>query len=318
MPSSPAIPPLEPRRAAVLDPLTVASIENMAVRARYVVEGTLTGLHKSPHMGSSVEFVEHKEYSPGDELKHIDWKVLGRSDKLYVKQFEDETNMRAYILVDTSASMAYASGGVTKLQYAVSAAAALAYLMLQQTDSVGLALFGEQVRHYIPSLAKSAHLPVILDALGAAKAEGQADLARVLDELSDRIKRRGLVIIFSDLLDDPEPILRALKLFRHRRHEVILFQVLDPWEIDFPFEKTTLFVSMEDDRRVVSDPKAIAKHYRRELRALLETYRVECLANQIDYWLFNTGEPLNRVLTRYLATREQVTCSAYRLPTPSS
>ncbi len=312
------MPSLEPRRAAVLDPLTVASIENMAVRARYVVEGTLTGLHKSPHMGSSVEFVEHKEYSPGDELKHIDWKVLGRSDKLYVKQFEDETNMRAYILVDTSASMGYASEGVTKLQYAVSAAAALAYLMLQQTDSVGLALFREQARPYIPPLAKSAHLPVILDALDAAKPEGRADLARVLDELSDRIKRRGLVIIFSDLLDDPAPILRALKLFRHRRHEIILFQVLDPWEIDFPFEKTTLFVSMEDDRRVVSDPKAIAKHYRLELRQLLETYRVECLANQIDYLLFNTGEPLNRVLTQYLATREQVTCSAYRLPTPSS
>ena len=303
---------------SLLDPLTVARLSNMALRARYVVEGVLTGLHKSAHMGSSVEFVEHKEYSPGDEIKHIDWKVLGRSDKLYVKQFEDETNLRAYLMVDASASMAYASGGVSKLQYATYAAAALAYLMFQQTDAVGLALFGESIRHYIPALSKLSHLPVVMQALEQAEPQGRADIAQALDELSERVKRRGLVILFSDLLDDPAPALKALKLFRHRRHEMIVFHVLDPDEIEFPFDKTTLFKSMEDDRRVLAHPRSIARHYRAELRKLLQTYRQECLASQIDYWLLNTAEPLDRALTQYLATREQLTCSAYRLPTRPS
>ena len=306
------------RQRDLLDPLALARMANMTLRARHVVEGVLTGLHKSAHMGSSVEFVEHKEYSPGDEIKHIDWKVLGRSDKLYVKQYEDETNLRAYLLVDASASMGYASAGVTKLQYATYAAAALAYLLFQQTDAAGLALFGESVRDYVPALSKISHLPVVLGALERAKPEGQAHIPHVVDELSERIKRRGLVILFSDLLDDPEPVLAALKLFRHRRHELIVFHVLDPAEIEFPFEKTTLFRSMEDDRRVLSHPRSIAKHYRAELRRLMETYREQCLASRIDYWLLNTSAPLDRALTQYLATREQVTCSAYRLPTPSS
>ncbi len=305
-------------RPGLLDPETLASIGNMTLRARLVVEGALTGLHKSPHMGSSVEFVEHKEYSPGDELKHIDWKVLGRSDKLYVKQFEDETNLRAYLAIDASASMGYASGRVTKLQYASYAAAALAYLMLRQTDAVGLALLADGLRSYTPPEARSSHLPVLMDALERARPGGRADLPRALDELAERIKRRGLVLVFSDLLDEPEPIIRALKLLRRRRREIILFHVLDPWEIEFPFDRTTVFASMEDERRVLVNPRRIRSHYRRELRRLTETYRSACLANHMDYWLFDTSEPLHRVLARYLATREQVTCSAYRLPTPSS
>jgi len=318
MPKSDFSTTAEGSASTLLDPVTVARLANMTIRARTVVEGVLTGLHKSAHMGSSVEFVEHKEYSPGDEIKHIDWKVLGRSDKLYVKQFEDETNLRAYLLIDTSASMGYTSGGPTKLQYATYAAASLAYLMFQQTDAVGLAFMREHVHEYIPAIAKVSHLPVIMNALEDAEPKGKADLAQALDELADRVKRRGLIILFSDLLDDPQPILTALKLFRHRRHEVVVFHVLDRDEIDFPFEVTTLFESMEDDRRVLAHPRSIAKHYRAELRKLLETYREECLGNQIDYWLLDTSEPLDKALTQYLATREQLTCSAYRLPTPSS
>jgi len=289
-----------------LDPVVLARISNLTLRARYVVEGVLTGLHRSPHRGSSVEFVEHKEYSPGDELKHVDWKVLGRSDKYYVKQFEDETNLKAHLLLDTSGSMGYASGEVSKLEYARTLAASLAYLMLNQRDGVGLVTFSNSALRYIPPRSKSSHLQALIEVLNKARTEGETSLSTVLSELAEKMKRRGLLIVISDLFDSPGAVLGSLKQFRHRKHEVIVFHVLDPAEVEFPFDGLTLFQSMEDSRRVVSDPSRIRESYRDEVQDFIRTYRRECLSHQIDYNLVSTAQPLDQVLAEYLAAREKL------------
>lgn len=302
----------------ILDPVVLARISNLLLRARYVVEGVLTGLHRSPHHGSSVEFVEHKEYSPGDELKHIDWKVLGRSDKYYVKQFEDETNLKCHMLLDTSGSMGYASGEVTKLEYARTLAAALAYLMLSQQDAVGILTFADRTVHYVPPRSKSSHLPVLIELLEQAKPEGRTSLAEAINELAEKMKRRSLVIVISDLFDSPERVLGALKQFRHRKHEVIVFHLLDPAEVEFPFQGLTLFRSMEDARSVLSDPAHIRSKYRAEIQGFIRTIRQECLSHRIDYCLIHTAQPLDQALARYLAAREELTWEAYPSSTLSS
>jgi len=295
-------------RHAVMDPLVIARISNLTMRARFVVEGVLSGLHKSPHQGSSVEFVEHKEYTPGDELKNVDWKVYGRSDKFYVKEFEEETNLRCHILLDASASMGYRSTGVSKLEYATTLAASLTYLMLRQMDAVGLIMFGGERKEptYIPARARSTHLQVIISALEHAKAAGDSRLSATLREFAEKVRRRGLLIVISDLFDDTEAVIHMLKLFRHRKHDVILFHVLDPWELEFPFTDLTLFRSMEDEREVLTEPRAVREAYLRELNGFTERYRIECLSHEIDYHLFSTATPLDEVLPRYLARRERI------------
>ncbi|MEW6357622.1 MAG: DUF58 domain-containing protein [Planctomycetota bacterium] len=289
-----------------LDPVVLARISNLTLRARYVVEGVLSGLHRSPHRGSSVEFVEHKEYSPGDELKHVDWKVLGRSDKYYVKQFEDETNLKAHLLLDASGSMGYTSGPVTKLEYGRTLAASLAYLMLNQRDGVGLVTFSTRALRYIPPRSKSSHLQALVEALDAVRPEGETSLSAVLSDLAEKMKRRGLLIVISDLFDSPEAVLGALRQFRHRRHEVIVFHVLDPAEVEFPFHGLTLFRSMEDSRRVAADPDRIRESYRDEVRKFIQMIRQECLSHQIDYNLVSTAQPLDQALAEYLAAREKL------------
>ncbi len=290
------------------DPATLSKISDLSLRARYVVEGTLAGIHKSPHKGSSIEFLEHKEYSPGDEIKHIDWKVLGRSDKYYLKQFEDETNLRAYLLLDTSGSMGYGSGAMTKLEYATTLAACLCYLLLTQSDAVGLLLFGEGVPAsggYIPPRAKSNHLQVLLGALHGLKAQGKSRLAHVLGDFAERAPRRSLIVLLSDLFDDVKEVSSRLKQLRQRNNEVVLFQILDSYELEFPFGELTLFQSMEDTTQVLAEPRAIRGAYQAELARFLEEIRQGCLENQIDYWLVNTSTPIDRALLGYLATRER-------------
>ena len=295
----------------ILDPIVLARISNLTLRARCVVEGVLSGLHRSPHRGASVEFVEHKEYSPGDELKHVDWKVLGRSDKYYVKQFEDETNLKCHMLLDTSGSMGYASGEVSKLEYAKILAASLAYLMLHQRDAVGILTFSDRAIRHVPPRSKSSHLQAVIELLEEAKPEGQTSLSAVLTELAEKMKRRSLLIVISDLFDSPERVLASLKHFRHRKHEVIVFHILDPAEIEFPFDGLTLFRSMEDSRRVLSDPRQIRKSYQAEIKEFIQTFRQECLSDQIDYNLTSTAQPLDQALAQYLAAREKAPWEAY-------
>lgn len=286
------------------DPVTLSKITNMELRARLVVDGVLSGIHKSPYKGSSVEFLEHKEYSPGNEIKHIDWKALARTDKYYVKEFEEETNLKCYIFLDTSGSMGYKSTGVSKFEYATTLAASLAYLLLNQSDFVGLISFSDRVQQYIPPRSRLAHLHVLLNALTEMKTAGKSNTSGILNEFVEKIGRRSLIIIISDFFDDTDKIIHQLKYFQVKKNEIILFQILDPYELTFPFETITFFESMEDDRRILADPKAIKNRYLSEINRFTEQFKQICLENQIDYWLINSSMPLDQALIKFLARRE--------------
>jgi uncharacterized protein (DUF58 family) len=287
-----------------LDPKTLTKIQGLDLKARLIVEGFISGLHRSPYHGFSVEFAEHREYAPGDDLKHLDWKVLGKTDRLYVKQYEEETNLRAYLLLDTSESMKYASpGNIPKLEYACYIAAALAYLLIRQQDSVGLVLFDNAIKKFVPSSASPAHLRLLLHELGQVTPEARTDTSMLFHDLAERIKRKGLVIILSDLFDDPEKLLFGLQHFRHKRHEVIVFHILDDNEVQFPFNSMTLFEGYEGWEELLCDPRALRKGYLEEYRNFADKMKRGCRNNKIDFVQVNTKNPLDVVLSAYLANR---------------
>ena len=287
-----------------LDPLTLASLEGLDLPARMVVEGYVAGMHPSPYHGFSVEFAEHREYVPGDDIRHVDWKVWSKTDKLYLKQYEQETNLLTYLLLDTSESMGYASGGnVTKLQYAQYIAASLSYLILQQQDSVGLVVYDDAVRRYLKPAGQPSQLKEILHLLDVTPAREKSDLGLVYNDLAERFKKRGVVVILSDLFDDPARIVTGLKHFRHRRHEVIVFHVLDPAELDFPFWDTTLFKGLEGMADILTDPHALKRAYQTELRSFLQELEKGCRMVDIDYVPLRTDQSLEVALSSYLASR---------------
>lgn len=287
-----------------LDPRTLASVEGLDLQARLLVEGYVAGMHPSPYHGFSVEFAEHREYVPGDDVRHVDWKVWSKTDKLYLKQYEEETNLLLYLLLDTSESMSYrADDRVSKFKYAQLVVAALAYMVLQQQDSVGLALFDDAVRRYLKPAGQPSHLKEVIHLLDVTPARDKSDLGAVLHDLSERFKRRGIVAIFSDLLDDPTKVLAGLKHFRHRRHEVVVFHVLDPDEVDFPFRDPTLFQGMEGVPDVAADPVAIGAAYRKEVADYLDALKKGCRMIDIDYVPLRTDQPLDVALSAYLAAR---------------
>lgn len=284
----------------LLDPVALSRLSNLELRARAVVEGALSGLHRSPHHGSSVEFAEHKEYAPGDEIKHIDWKAYGKFDKYYVKRFEEETELRAYLLLDCSASMAYAGAGVSKLDYARMLAASLAYLLLRQQDQVGMIAFGERLRGYLPPRARSGHLRDLLTALDGVEAAGRTDLPRALAYLSEVVQRRSLIVLFSDLLGTDEQVRHLLRGLRARQHDVVVFHLLDKDELTLPFEGTTVFESMEDERKLLADPGAVRKAYLKELHRFVDEYRVGLAEGDVEYHLVDTGRAPADVLIEFL------------------
>jgi uncharacterized protein (DUF58 family) len=269
-----------------------------------VVEGYVAGMHPSPYHGFSVEFAEHREYVPGDDIRHVDWKVWSKTDKLYLKQYEEETNLLAYMLLDTSESMAYASGeNVTKLQYAQFIVAALSYMILQQQDSVGLVVFDDAVRRYLKPAGHAAQLRELLKMLAVTPAREKSDIGIVFNDLAERFKKRGVVAVFSDLFDDPARIVTGLKHFRHRRHEVIVFHILDPAELEFPFRETTLFKGLETMPEILTDPHALKRAYQSELGAFLKELEKACRMADIDYVPLRTDQHLDTALSSYLASR---------------
>jgi uncharacterized protein (DUF58 family) len=293
------------RRQSYFDPLVLAKISTMTLRARHVVEGLLSGLHQSPYRGYSVEFAEHREYAPGDEIRRIDWKAFGKFDRYFVKEYEEEINLRAYLLLDASASMDYGSEGIRKFDYGCYLAVSLAYLMLRQGDDVGLITFGAQVQRYIPPRSGLKHMQALTNLLEATQPQGETRLDQVLREIAGKIKKRGMIIVMSDLFDAPEKVLRALQYFRHRRNEVIVFHLLDKNELEFPFDRLTMFEDIEDAAsRMLADPRTIREAYLQQLQAFIEDYRQACRRERIDYNLFPTTAPLDVVLTRYLARRQ--------------
>jgi len=290
-----------------LQPEVVAKLSNMELVARLVVEGFITGLHKSPYHGFSVEFAEHRQYMPGDEIKHIDWKVYGRTDRYYIKQFEEETNLKSYIILDASRSMAYSSNGkMTKLEYASYIAAALAYLMVQQRDAVGLSVFDEKIRTYMPPHASKSYLKEILRHLELLEGSSKTGTAQSLHEIAERIKRRGLVIILSDLFDKPNEVTAAFKHFRHKKNEVIVMQVLDPLERSFAFGSDAVFKDMETAEELTTQPYHIQKAYQQEMRKFIESYKKECREHNIDYVLLDTATPFDVGLFEYLGKRQKM------------
>ena len=291
-----------------LDPAVVARLGHLDVRARAVVEGFISGMHRSPFHGFSVEFAEHRPYLPGDPLKNIDWKVWGRSDRYLVKQYTEETNLRCHLLIDLSGSMAFRSSraAMSKIEYAQSISAALAYLMIHQQDAVGALLFADHPVAYVPPRAVRSHLDVLLKTFGAHAPAGKTRLGPALHELAERIKRRGLVILCSDLMDKPEEVLSGLQHFRHRGHEVVVLHILDPDEIEFPYTDTATFVDMESGERLTTEPWEIARRYREKLEAWTDFYRRNCRERLIDYVQIDTRTPFDRALLAYLEKRARL------------
>jgi uncharacterized protein (DUF58 family) len=286
-----------------LDPKVLNKITRLDLKARHIVEGFMGGMHKSPYHGFSVEFAEHREYAPGDDLKHLDWKVFGRSDRLFIKEYELETNLRSHILLDTSESMDYGGKETTKLELASHIAASMAYLILRQQDSVGMVCFDKEVKSFIPTSSSMGHLRPILGTLAQSEGKNKTDLGAVLNALAERIQRRGLIILISDLFDKPETILKSLQHFSHKRHDVIVFHVLDEYELTFPFERMTLFEGLEDYPKQLVDPRSLRKAYLAEVNQFCEEMRKGCVRQMIDYVRISTDQDLDVELTKYLAGR---------------
>jgi len=293
-----------PRR--LLDPVFVSKLARTDLRARLVVEGFLTGLHRSPYHGFSVEFAEHRQYMPGDPLRHLDWKVLAKSDRKYLKQYQEETNLRALLLVDTSASMGYGSHPVTKLDYARQLAAALAYLMIGQHDAVGLFAFSSGGGELIPPRASTVQLRQILLALERLGPGGTTDFTSSLHRVAEHATRRGLVILLSDLLDDVGRIESAIRHFRHRKHEVLVFHVLDPQETRFDFEREATYIDLETADRVTTRSQDLREDYRARVREWTGRLRAICIARQADYVSVSTDTPYDRALLGYLEKRARL------------
>lgn len=286
------------------DPKVLAGIANLYLRARWVVEGMMSGIHRSRAKGFSVEFEEHREYSPGDEIRRIDWKALGKFDRYFIKEYEDETNLRAYLLLDASASMSYGSDGITKFDYACTLTASLAYLILRQQDAAGVVTFSNRIENFIPPRAKRDYLTQILHALENRGPGGETDVGRILDDIAGQIKRRGLIVLVSDLLDEPAAILKGLRQFRFKGNDVIVFHLLDPAELNLPFDGNILFEDLEAaSLQVVTDPRAIRSTYQQVVQEFINDMRKQCHDNAIDYQLISTATPLDQALASYLSWR---------------
>jgi len=291
-------------RKNYFDPKVLAGISNLALRARWVVEGLMSGVHKSRAKGFSVEFEEHREYSPGDEIRRIDWKALGKFDRYFIKEYEDETNLRAYLLVDASASMNYASDGITKFDYACTLTASLAYLILKQQDAAGVVTFSNRVEAFIPPRAKRDYLTQILYALENRGPGGKTNVGKILEDIAGQIKRRGLIILVSDLLDEPAQIVKGLRQFRFKGNDVIVFHLMDPAELNLPFDGNILFEDLEAaNLRVITDPRTIRTTYQQVINEFIAEMRKQCHDNAIDYQLISTATPLDQALASYLSWR---------------
>jgi uncharacterized protein (DUF58 family) len=286
-----------------LDPKVLNKISRLDLKARLIVEGYISGLHKSPYHGFSIEFAQHREYVPGDDIRHIDWKVYGRSDRYYIKQYEEETNLICNIILDCSESMSYASGPVSKFEYGSYIACSLAYLILNQRDSVGLSLFDDSVVEYLGASNNPNTIKQMVHLLEKTSVKRKTNMERVFHDIAERFKRRGLVIVISDCFEDPQNLLNGIRHFRHRRHDVILFHLLDHYELTFPFQKMTLFEGLEGFPEVLTNPQALRNAYISHLNTFVHTLRKGCLRDKIDYVQLDTDQTLDVALSTYLATR---------------
>ena len=288
-----------------LDPAALAKIGNLELIAKFVVEGFISGLHKSPYHGFSVEFAQYRQYMPGDDIKHLDWKAYGRTNRYYIKQFEEETNLNCYLLLDTSESMNYGSGDLTKLQYASYLIASIAYFMAKQRDAVGFAYFDERLHEYLPARSSPAHLHSILLTLERIQTNKLTRMGEPIHQIAERLSKRGLVILISDLYEDePDTVVNALEHLRYDGHEVIVFHILDNQELEFAFDRVARFVDAETDEEVIATPQAIRQSYLSHLHDFINHYKLELSRSDIDYNTIDTATPVEYALSAYLAKRE--------------
>ena len=286
-----------------LHPEAIQRISRLQLRARHVVEGFLSGMHRSPYFGQSVEFRQHREYVPGDELRHVDWKVWARQDRLYVKQFEEDTNLRCSLLVDVSKSMSYGNGPLNKYEYACTTAASLAYLILRQNDAVGCVSFDETIRMQVPIRSKRTHLQSVIDSLSVSQTENKTDLSTVLRGIAETYSSRGMMVVISDFLADVDGTMRGLRLLRQRGHDVLALHIMDDDELDFPFSGPTRFEGLESADHLNCNPRSLREGYLEALEEFLEQMRRGCARNSIDYALIRTSQSLGGVLSTFLSNR---------------
>lgn len=293
-----------PSSGLQFDPTSLAKYGRLTLIARGLVEGFLTGVHKSPYKGFSVEFAEHRQYYPGDEIRHIDWRAFGKTDRYYIKEYEEETNLKAHLLVDASGSMAYRGQHASKFEYAQYVAASLAYLMLHQRDAVGLVTHDTWLRQMLPPRANAKHLLRLITTLEQTQPGGETSMAPLWHDLAGWLKRRGLIVVLSDCFDQLPALLRALRHFRHRRHEVLLFHILAPEELEFPFSRMTQFRNLErGGHRILVDPGQLRKEYRKNFDAFCAQLREQARQMRVDYVMLRTDEGVDRALGAYLAKR---------------
>lgn len=288
----------------LIDPQALARLKGVSLRAKSVVDGVLQGMHRSPHQGASIEFAEHKEYSPGDEIKHVDWKVYGRLDKYYVKKFEHETNLRAFMVIDGSASMGYgADGGLSKFDYAATVATTLAYLLLKQQDAVGLLKFDQKVAEVLPPRSRMTHLSAMADLLEKSKVRGGTDIGAALQVMVEQHKKRGMVLVFSDFFGNDERAFAMVRNLVGRGHDVVVLQVLDGDELDFPFKEMTLFEGLESDQKLLVEPQIVRREYLERMREHQARVRKQALEAQAGYQLVDTRIPPGEVVLKLIRDR---------------
>jgi uncharacterized protein (DUF58 family) len=286
-----------------LDPLALAKVRSLELQARLIVEGYLSGMHKSPYHGFSVEFAQHREYVPGDDIKHVDWKVYGRTGRFYLKQYEEETNLVCWLLLDVSESMRYGSGAVSKYDYACMAAAAMAYLTLHQQDSIGFATYDDQVRTFLKPSSQPSRLKEMVNLLNRGCGAEKTSLEPIFHDLAERINRRSIIVVLSDFFDEPKDVLAGLKHLRYKRHEVVLFHVMDPAELEFPFQEATLFRGLEQYPELLTDPRSLRDGYLEQVSSFVTELQHGCRAQNIDYVQLRTDANMGVALSGYLAHR---------------
>ncbi len=305
----------DPRR--FFHPATIARISRLDFRARQVVEGFISGMHKSPFFGHSVEFVQHREYTVGDDIRHLDWKVWSKTDRYYIKQFEAETNLRCHFVVDVSESMHYGQGALNKYDYACTIAACLAYLLVRQQDACSLITFDSDVRKVLPARSHQAHLEAIVAAMHVSKPREKTDIEKILRRVAENVQGRSLIVIISDLLIDREPLFRGLEMLCQRRHDILMYHVLDEDEVTFPFTGTTRFEGMEELPNLVCDPRALREGYMEALEEYLVEVRRGCTRIGVDYRLVHTNEYIDAVLAKFLHHRMALRTSAAKTNAPA-
>ena len=288
-----------------LTPDIISKLDNLSLKARMVVEGFIVGLHKSPYHGFSVEFSEHRAYGNGDEIRHIDWKLFGKTDRFYIKQFEEETNLRAHILLDQSNSMNFSSQKISKLEYSKMLSASLTYLMIKQQDAVGLTLFDDKIRDYVPPRSKNNHLKVLLSKLDNIKCGNDTQISNVLHKTAEMIKQKGLIILISDLIDNPENIVSGLKHFRYKGNEIIVFHIIDYQELNLDYNENIRFQDLETKEEIITQPWHINEDYKK-ISSFCKNYKTKFLINHIDYVPLLTNQPLDLALSEYLVKRKRI------------